>query len=223
MTLVPIVAYEAKQYHGAALQDPLLQSVGDWESGRRVHRPETAGLPEALADGSLLVAMCLGVVLWLLFGSGLASYAFETKREPEVVRRRRLAVSYYAAAPLALLPVLFATLMVAYIIDRAEYGDLVDPATVFGQMVRGITHPITVVVEPRVIGLAVLALLGLVVLWVVAMPALLLMRGWGVGFFHAAGVTLVLAFGWLVLFILLVLGLPALAYYVQIAWHTLRP
>src|SRR5687767_12267880 len=59
-------------------------------------------MPAILADANIVLAFAAGLFLWLFTASGLSSYFLHPKSLPVTLQNRAIAISYYAAAPLAL-------------------------------------------------------------------------------------------------------------------------
>ena len=158
-------------------------------------------------DGLIVAAALLGEFLWLFFATGLASYFFHPKWLPRELQNRAIALSYYTAGPLVLM-------LPAGLLAACAYGVLMFAHTVGPQ--RG-ANPI----DTAAIGMACIA--GLIVVamcaLLVIMPMVLLARGLraSVGRIALCGLTLVV--GWLVLFALCAVGLPAFVLHLQLVYH----
>ena len=164
-----------------------------------------------LADGVVLLAAVVGLFLWLLTATGVASYFFHPKGRPVELQNRAVALSYYAAAPLALAPIAGVLLLA-----------VIGTGVLFDQ--RGITFAR----EPGLFIVTAMATLAagstclLILVDLIVLPLVLLARGLhaSVGRLCLCGVTLAVA--WPLLFLVFAVGLPALAFYAQLAWHALR-
>jgi len=161
-----------------------------------------------LADGSIVAAFLVGLFLWLLMGTGVASYFFHPASLPRAMQDRAVATSYYAAAPLTLLPV--AGLVVLPMLGVAYLGEEdIWPQALAGALVIAFFGLATILVVVAFLATATL-------------PERFIRRGLHLPETRsiACGFTVVVA--GIVLFGLLVIGLPLAAFYAQLAWHVLR-
>ncbi len=166
--------------------------------------PASGSWRVAMADGSIFLAGALGLFLWMLLATGLPSYFFHPKDRPRPLQDRAIALSYYSAAPLALVPVASLVTVVAVVL-LGTWGDRSPPILVeAGAML--------------VVGSAWL----LVISELIALPGILLKKGLHAGPGRLLACGIVLCAGWPLLFVLTALGLPFLVFYVQLAWHALR-
>ena len=164
----------------------------------------TPTLAGGLADAAVVLAMLIGLFLWLLTASGVPSYFFHPRRLDAGLQDRAVAVSYYAAAPLALLPTvaIFAVVVVASWTRGAptfSKSPLVFLAQTLG------TAPLVFIAGVAAIDLFVLPL----ILLGVGLRA-------SVGRLCLCGVTLLLA--WPLLFAVFAVGLPLLVFYAEVVW-----
>lgn len=188
---------------GIVASPPWGDVLGGWEEVAGV---ASSALAPLLADAALFTAGLLGIFLWLLLGSGVASYFFYVRDRAPQLNDRAISLSYYAAAPLALAP-LVVGLWAATIFS----GEWLDPdpgdATFF-------------IVMALLILAIIVSVVMLVDTWL--LPARLLRQTPG----HASAArqllcALITLVGWVVLFVLLVIGLPALVLYAQVVFHAL--
>ena len=160
-------------------------------------------LSAALADLSLVLALGIGLLFWLLTATGLPSYFFHPRALATELQDRAIAISYYSAAPLALIPVAGVITLLVVLFLESWRGS-----------------------RPILIEAAGLTLVGsvwfIILVELMALPLVMLAKG-----LHASGVRIFLCWatlmvGWPLLFAAFVVGLPALALYVQLVYHTLR-
>ena len=177
--------------------------------------PLTSTLLGPLADAAIVAAMVVGLFLWLLTASGAATYFFHPRRLDPELRKRAVALGYYAAAPLAVLALPPLMFIVA--------GALVGLGATASGLAKGSFT--TFVFEQTVLAMLIVtsAMLLLLILHTLVLPLILLSRG-----LHASparmlacGATLALV-AWPGLFLVFAVGLPGLVFYVQLAWHALN-
>ncbi|MEM1010720.1 MAG: hypothetical protein AAGI46_00715 [Planctomycetota bacterium] len=222
--LVPMVWRTAWQFYPAAMQDPLLEDVANWQRDDPPEWDDFVGWPELIADTSIIAALCLGTGLWLFLGSGLATYALETRERHAPTRERRLAIGYYTAAPLALSPLIVFMLGIDYVAHFRGFSSSQYPGeTLWEYILLTAKFFLSPFKGPLDIAIAFLIPTTICVqlLYVCTLPYVALVRGLDVGIFRSFAIVPSLIAGWLVLLIPLVLGLPFLAFYLQIAWHAL--
>jgi hypothetical protein len=68
----------------------------------------------------VLAALLLAIWLWFLAATGVASYWFHPRRLPVERQNRAVALSYYACAPLALMPITVTLLITSAMLDLTE-------------------------------------------------------------------------------------------------------
>jgi hypothetical protein len=68
----------------------------------------------------IFAALLLAIWLWLLAAAGVASYGFHPRRLPVERQNRAVALSYYACAPLAMMPLTVALLATAAMLHLTE-------------------------------------------------------------------------------------------------------
>lgn len=183
--------------------------TGDlWEMRGEIVNPSTAPAatdewqPSCVAnagDAAILAAIWLAVFLWLLLGTGVASYFFHPRRLPAPLQARAVALSYYASAPVALWLLVEAAWTGAQSIATplAADGEAIAPAIIWG-------------------------FAGLLVLWCVVwtwwLPAHLLMNGLHASGGRAAALLLTTALAWPLLLVLVLILVPGLVFFVQFLW-----
>ena len=203
--LAPLTAYAAWQVRAPFVSDAFYgTSVFGLGSPSGEARFDALAL---LADGSIVLAAVVGLFLWLLTGTGVASYFFHPRSLDRPFQDRALALSFYAAAPAVLL--LPAVLIFVACIAGFEFFSISDDVAVEEFWVR-----ITVV---GVLAAVVL----LVVVEAIAIPLAMLSTAVRASAIRLilCGLTMILA--WPLLFLIFVVGLPALVLYAQLAYHAL--
>ena len=92
--------------------------------------PHAINHPFAYAgEWFVLAAAMIGIWLFFLTSTGVASYWFHVTEKPPDQQERGIALSYYAAAPLAWTPV--ALLLAALAIGAALWADRLSPGSEF--------------------------------------------------------------------------------------------
>jgi hypothetical protein len=159
---------------------------------------------EVAGDVAILAALCLAMPLWLLLGTGVPSYFFHPGRLPRPLQDRGIAISYYGAAPLVLVPPAIVALWWAarFSILNEDVGS---PAPVLEAVWWGIA------------GLLSLWCAG----WTLLLPAYLLVRGQHASGGRAAGLVATTLITWPLLLVVTLLLVPGLVFYVQFLWHLL--
>ena len=152
-----------------------------------------------------MAALWLAMPVWLLLGTGVLSYFFHAKSLPRPLQDRGIAISYYAAAPLVLLP--FAMAAVWWAVRFSSLNkDVGNPAPVLEAIWWGIA--------------------GLLGLWcaggTLLLPPYLLMRGQHAGGGRAVALVATTLVSWPLLLVVTLLLLPGMVFYVQFLWHLLR-
>lgn len=181
-----------------------------------IERQEYAAAgPGFWLDLMLTAAFAVGMFLWLLLATGVPSYFFHPKSLPGPLQDRAVALSYYAAGPLALLPVA-ALLVVAGMVvaNAAEDIYIIDLSRE--------DPPLSVQIALIACSFAAAVTVLIVAVDLIIVPMILLARGLqasGGRFLLCGLVTLV---GWVVLFGVFVVGLPLLVLYIQMVFFTLR-
>ena len=167
-----------------------------------------SGLAGRFADAAVILALVAGLFLFLLTATGVAGYFFHPRGLAVELQDRALALSYYAAAPLSLLPAAAALgLAVIPALTRGAPTFQKSPLVFLAQTLG--TLPLCVV---AVVAAADLFVLPLVLLGVGVRAS--------VGRLCLCGVTLLLA--WPVLFAVFALGPPLLVFYAELVWQALR-
>ena len=193
-----------------------LAAIGMWIALRQVAAAGLTG-PDTwagwLADGAIVLAAAVGLFLWLLTASGVASYFFHPRQLPVELQDRAVALSYYTAAPLAFAPAVAA-------------GAIVIAALAFaGESLVGTSRssPLDAPLRIAVLlvslatgGLAILVGLNLFVL-----PAALLSRGLHASAGRVALCVAVLLVAWPLLLLVFAAGTPLVVFYAEMAWHAL--
>ena len=182
--------------------------VGLPQSGVTPVFPSPYGPPtlaDQAADLAILAALWLAMPVWLLLGTGVPSYFLHAKHLPRPLQDRGVAISYYAAAPLALLPLVVPLLW---------------SATTFSRLNRdaGNQEPLFEALAWGVAGLLGLWCAG----WTLLLPAYLLIRGQHASGGRAAALVATTMITWPLLLMVTLLLLPVLVFYVQFLWHLLR-
>jgi hypothetical protein len=170
--------------------------------------PSPYRLPTAwdqAGDFAIQAALWLAMPVWLLLGTGVPSYFFHAKHLPRPLQDRGIAISYYAAAPLALLPLVVPLLW---------------SATTFSRLNRdaGNQEPLFEALAWGVAGLLGLWCAG----WTLLLPAYLLIRGQHATGGRVAALVATTLITWPLLLVVTLLLLPVLVFYVQFLWHLLR-
>ena len=166
--------------------------------------PAGRPLSATLADFSVILALAVGLFLWLCTASAVHTYFFHPRALPVILQDRAIAISYYAAAPLAVTPIAAAATVFALL--TFEGWDPDEPP---------------IMVQAGVFLFAGVAWL-LVLAEMLVLPLILLARGLNASGGRLLACGAAICVGWPVLFVLFALGLPLLVLYVQVAWHTLR-
>ena len=211
LTVAPLVAWGGWTARGAIVGVAEANLTGGLGFGETLAL-EPAGLAPRLADAAVLAAVLIGLFLWPLLASGVPSYFFHPRRLPRELQDRAVALSYYASGPLALLPVAAVLVGVGVAVNLGtaaifEYFRVPGPVPV-GAVVPGLV---------LLVGGVLLAAYAAVML--VVGPVILLARGLEATAGRVIACGVVTVTGWVVLFVVCVVGLPALVLYAQVAWR----
>ena len=174
---------------------------------------ETASLPGRAADAAVVAAAGAGLFLWLLTATGVASYFFHPARLPAGLQDRAVAVSYYAAAPLALVPLAAACLWVFYRVGWVRPG---------WSRPLGVAGRVAVTTLTVASASAAGCLCVVIAVSLFRVPLVLLARGTHAGGGRLLLCGLTLLFAWPLLLVLFGLGLPLLVFYVELMGRVLR-
>ena len=176
---------------------------------------EPAGLAPRLADAAVLAALLIGLFLWPLLASRVPSYFFHPRRLPRELQDRAVALSYYTSGPLALLPVAAVLVGVGVAVNLGT-------AAIFEHFRVPGPVPVGAVVPGLVLLVGGVLLAAYAAVMLVVGPMVLLARGLEATAGRVIACGVVTVTGWVVLFVVCVVGLPALVLYAQVAWHALR-
>lgn len=175
--------------------------------------PPTPGLVDYLLDGFILLAMLVGLFLWLLTATGVPSYFLHPRQAPVRRQDNAIALSYYAAVPLVLLPAVVGLFAIARGVATIEIAALDGAAT------RGDVGILMAFWGGILLTASLLGLWMILAHWLI--PCLLLTRGLGRSWRRAGAMSIVMLIAWPGLFILWVIGLPLLIFWIECVVLTL--
>ena len=205
LPIAPLMAWGMWSIRGQIIADPSLGTAGFgfFGSAPPTQIDAWGGI---LADAAIVAAALLGLFLWPLLATGVPSYFFHPKRLPRGLQDRAISLSYYAAAPLTLVPLVPFLAAAAGFVGEVTNGDLSQPLTWVGAFAPAC---------------AAALIAGVAVADLIVMPLILLRVGLHASLGRVLLCGLTTLIGWIVLFPLLVIGLPLLVLYAQIALHAL--
>ena len=206
LPIAPLAAWGMWSIRGQIIADPSLGTAGFgfFGSAPPTRLDAWGGI---LADAAIVAAALLGLFLWPLLATGVPSYFFHPDRLPRGLQDRAVSLSYYAAAPLALLLPIAGVVLALTGGSWLLVGDGDDAGLWIGTL-----------------SLLFLNLVGTLPLLfaLLALPLILLRVGLHASLGRVLLCGLATLIAWIVLFPLLVIVPPLLVLYAQIAWHALR-
>ena len=171
---------------------------------------ESLSFSSWLADAGVVAALAAGLLAWLLTASGVAGYFFHKRDRPVALQDRAVALSYYAAAPLALVPM--ATVLIALTAAVSLVAGYIEPQSAPAD------HPMLLSLM-FVTGAAYCVVLLLIILMLLILPAKLLAVGTQASAGRVAACLAVVAVAWPLLFVVFVVGPPLLIFYSEVVWQ----
>ena len=163
--------------------------------------PTTMTLAALLADLAVFVTLAAAVFVWLLLGSGVASYFFRPRSLPAALQERAAAVSFYASAPLCGLVVVSAGLLALQSLDALDL-----PGAINGRLVV------------RLLQLLTLASAAWTILATWLTPAVLLRTGLGASWPRVLLMLATTALAWPILLAACLLLGPVLVVEAEVLW-----
>ncbi len=165
---------------------------------------ESPGVLAVAADASIVLAHAVGLLLWPIMATGVVSYFYHPRRLPRALQNRAIALSYYAAGPLA----------------------MIVPVGLFVLLMAGVAALVEQDIWPEPLDLVAVAVAFIVVLlWLirlVTLPATLLRVGLHASFGRAAACVVTTCVAWIVGLYALPIGLPLVVFYLQVSWQAAR-